>query len=182
VPRIRRWRWALPVLAAGLLAGCAEAGSPGAGPVATSAPAGGSPKPIPTPGGTSLPGTSEPATPTTDPPTPAAGVHRLGPNDSGRTVALKVGETLEIVLSGGRLSGVWTLTGWPVAAVHPEVAQGAVGKYVFRATGVGGGLITFARFRCGVQLDAPCTGRTLPDPGDSFAPGDGTFTVTVRVG
>src|ERR687890_588346 len=42
----------------------------------------------------------------------AAVVH-LGPDDNGRTVTLAVGDRLQVILSGGRLSGDWAAASDP---------------------------------------------------------------------
>ena len=38
-----------------------------------------------------------------------AAVVRLGPADNGTAVTLAVGDRLEVILSGGRLSGDWAM-------------------------------------------------------------------------
>jgi hypothetical protein len=191
--RRRGARWlagASGVTAAALLAaGCTGgSGSSAAGSSGTT-----------TPPGTSATPSSPPATPppsltptdtggTSPGPTQtrpgSPGVYRLGPGDSGKQVALKVGDRLEITLAGNRLTARWTLTGYPRDALRVELREATFGRFVFVARAAGAGNITFVRAICGRPPDRPCIDRPIPiDSTPTAAPPGATrvFTVPVRV-
>jgi hypothetical protein len=130
------------------------------------------------------PGTPGPA-PTVTPATPGSpAIYRLGPRDTGKQVVLEVGDRLVITLAGNRVTGRWTLAGYPRAALRQDLREGSFGRFVFIAQASGAGNVMFVRAQCGVPPDRPCI--DLPEPGEpSPTPvvprAAGIFTVQVRV-
>jgi hypothetical protein len=194
----RATRWivsATAVASAGLLAaGCTASAGAGAGtgagspsqPTRPTQPAGGTAGSLtlPPPSGPPATGTSPP----TGNPTPAGSgspaVYRFGPRDSGKRVVLRVGDRLEITLTGTRVGALWRLAGYPQAALRPDLRRSPLGRFDFVAQAPGSGNVMFVRARCGTPPDRPCL--DLPEPGDPTpAPpvprAAGTFTIQVQV-
>jgi hypothetical protein len=178
------------LLAAGCTGGTGNTGSgSAAGPSGAAGPSSGSATAPPLSTSPATPGTPAPGTgsasPSSTPARPGApAVHRRGPGDAGKQVLMRIGDRLEVTLAGNRLSGRWTLAGYPRDALRLELREATFGRFVFVARAAGAGNISFVRARCGVAPDQPCV--DLPAPGDptptTAPPGaTRTFTVPVRV-
>jgi hypothetical protein len=110
----------------------------------------------------------------------AAAVVRLGPDDNGKTVALAVGDRLQVVLSGGRLNGDWSLASYPHPALAPDAGAMPVGGVALVAREAGSGQVVLVRVLCGPAIDPPsCPGGSGVGPGPT-SPTRWTVTVTVR--
>jgi len=95
-----------------------------------------------------------------------AAVVRLGPDDNGKTVTLAVGDRLQVILSGGRLTGDWALTSYPRPALVPDPGAMPVGGVALVAREVGSGQVVLVRVLCGPPVDPPsCPGAAASDPG-----------------
>jgi hypothetical protein len=109
-----------------------------------------------------------------------AGVVRLGPGDTGRTVTLAVGDRLQVILSGGRLAGGWALVSYPRPALAPAPGPMPIGGVALVGREAGSGQVVLVRVLCGPPVDPPsCTGGSGVGPGQT-APTRWTVTVTVR--
>jgi hypothetical protein len=110
----------------------------------------------------------------------AAAVVRLGPDDSGKTVTLAVGDRLQVILSGGRLNGGWSLVSYPRPALVPDPDAMPVGGVALVAREAGSGQVVLVRVLCGPAVDPPsCPGGSGVGPGPT-SPTRWTATVTVR--
>ncbi len=127
---------------------------------------------LPAPPGTKLP----------MPPLPTGGAfHTVGPEDAGRTVSLKVGDRLDVVLPGARLGPRWVLQSYPRTVLRADIGASTFGLFRFVAAARGGGPVIFARFGCDPRYERPCIERPPPiDPDQRSA--DETFTIRVQVG
>jgi len=106
-------------------------------------------------------------------------VVRLGPGDNGRTVALAVGDRLQVILSGGRLTGDWALASYPRPALAPDPGAMPVGGVALLARAVGSGQVVLVRVLCGPAVDPPsCPGGSGVGPGQ-ISPTRWTVTVIV---
>jgi hypothetical protein len=110
----------------------------------------------------------------------SAGVVRLGPDDNGKTVTLAVGGRLQVVLSGGRLTGDWSLVSYPRPALAPDPGTTPVGGVGLLAREAGSGQVVLVRVLCAPPIDPPsCPGGSGIGPGPT-APIRWTVTITVR--
>ena len=110
----------------------------------------------------------------------AAAVVRLGPDDSGKTVTLAVGDRLQVILSGGRLNGEWALASYPRPALAADSGAMPVGGVALVAREAGSGQVVLVRALCGPPVDPPsCPGGSGIGPGQT-SPTRWTVTVTVR--
>ena len=108
-----------------------------------------------------------------------AGVVRLGPEDNGRTVTLAVGDRLQVILSGGRLTGDWALASYPRPALATDAAA-PFGGVALVAREAGSGQVVLVRVLCGPAVDPPgCSGGSGVGPGQ-ISPTRWAVTVTVR--
>ena len=109
-----------------------------------------------------------------------AAVVRLGPPDNGTTVTLAVGDRLQVILSGGRLTGDWALASFPRPALAPETGTVPTGGVALVARAAGSGQVVLVRVLCGPAIDPPsCPGGSGVGPGPT-APTRWAVTVTVR--
>lgn len=112
------------------------------------------------------------------PSTPAGSrVVRIGGADRGRTVALRVGDRLQVTLSGALPP--WRLVEYPRAVLRLERPTLA-GRWSFLVVAGGDGPVRFARPGCAPRLGRVCPGVPPPvDPGT--AAGSAVYGVQVRV-
>jgi hypothetical protein len=109
-----------------------------------------------------------------------ATVVRLGPEGNGTAVTLAVGDRLQVVLSGGRLTGDWALASYPRPALAPDPGPVPVGGVALVAREAGSGPVVLVRVLCGPPVDPPgCPGGSGVGPGQT-GPTRWTVTVTVR--
>jgi hypothetical protein len=109
----------------------------------------------------------------------AGGVVRLGPADNGTTVTLAVGDRLQVILSGGRLTGTWALASFPRPALAPDAGDVPVGGVALVARQAGSGHVVLVRVLCGPAVDPPsCPGGSGIGPGET-SPTRWAVTVTV---
>lgn len=109
----------------------------------------------------------------------SAAVVRLGPDDNGSTVTLAVGDRLQVILSGGRLTGDWTLASYPRPALATAAAA-PFGGVALVAREAGSGQVVLVRVLCGPAVDPPaCSGGSGVGPGRT-SPTRWAVTVTVR--
>ena len=109
-----------------------------------------------------------------------AAVVRLGPADNGSTVTLAVGDRLQVILSGGRLTGDWELVSFPRPALAPEDGAAPVGGVALIARQAGSGQVVLVRVLCGPAVDPPgCSGGSGVGPGQT-SPTRWAVTVTIR--
>lgn len=107
-------------------------------------------------------------------------VVRLGPDDNGKTVILAVGDGLQVILSGGRLTGDWSLASYPRPALVPAPGGMPVGGVAFVAREVGSGQVVLVKVLCAPPVDPPsCSGGSGVGPGQT-SPTRWTVTVTIR--
>jgi hypothetical protein len=107
-------------------------------------------------------------------------VVRLGPDDSGKSVTLAVGDRLQVVLSGGRLTGDWALASYPRPLLAPAPGAIPVGGVALVAREAGSGQVVLVRVLCGPPVDPPsCAGGSGVGPGQTSLT-RWTVTVTVR--
>ena len=112
--------------------------------------------------------------------TAAATIVRLGPDDSGRTVTLAVGDRLLVALSGGRLNGSWAVTSYPRPVLTVDEPSASFGGVALVAREAGSGQVVLVRVLCGPVVDPPpCAGGSGVGPA-STAPTRWTVTVVVR--
>lgn len=110
----------------------------------------------------------------------SAAVVRLGPGDNGRTVTLAVGDRLQVILSGGRLTGDWALVSYPRPALAPDAGAVPFGGVALVAREAGSGQVVLVRVLCGPAVDPPgCSGGSGVGPGQT-SPTRWAVTVTVR--
>jgi hypothetical protein len=110
----------------------------------------------------------------------AAAVVRLGPDDSGKTVVLAVGDRLQVILSGGRLTGGWALASYPRPTLAPGPGAVPVGGVGLVAREAGSGQVVLVRVLCGPPVDPPtCPGGSGVGPGQT-SPTRWTVMVTVH--
>jgi hypothetical protein len=110
----------------------------------------------------------------------AGAVVRLGPADNGTTVTLAVGDRLQVILSGGRLTGDWALASYPRPALAADAGAVPIGGVTLVARQAGSGQVVLVRVLCGPAVDPPsCPGGSGVGPGPT-APTRWTVTVTVR--
>ena len=106
-------------------------------------------------------------------------VVRLGPADTGTTVTLAVGDRLQVILSGGRLTGDWALASFPRPALAPDTGAVPVGGVVLVARQAGSGQVVLVRVLCGPAVDPPsCRGGSGVGPAPTSAT---RWAVTVTV-
>jgi len=74
-----------------------------------------------------------------------AAVVRLGLDDNGKTVTLAVGDRLQVILSGGRLTGDWALASYPRPVLAPDPAAMPVGGVALLAREAGSGQVVLVR-------------------------------------
>jgi hypothetical protein len=111
---------------------------------------------------------------------PTGAILRLGPDDSGRTVTLAVGDRLRVTLTGGRLAGTWALASYPRPALALDTRAVPVGGAAFIARQAGSGQVVLVRPLCGPIVDPPsCSGGAGVGPAET-APTRWAVTVTVR--
>jgi hypothetical protein len=109
-----------------------------------------------------------------------AAVVRLGPADNGTAVTLAVGDRLEVILSGGRLSGDWALASFPRPALAPDAGAVPVGGVALVAHAAGSGQVVLVRVLCGPAADPPsCPGGSGVGPAPT-GPTRWAVMVTVR--
>ena len=109
-----------------------------------------------------------------------AAVVRLGLDDNGKTVTLAVGDRLQVILSGGRLTGDWALASYPRPVLAPDPAAMPVGGVALLAREAGSGPVVLVRVLCAPPVDPPsCPGGSGVGPGPT-APTRWTITVAVR--
>jgi hypothetical protein len=109
-----------------------------------------------------------------------AAVVRLGPDDNGRAVTLAVGDRLQVILSGGRLTGDWALASYPRPALALDAGDVPFGGVALVARQAGSGQVVLVRVLCGPAVDPPtCSGGSGVGPGQT-APTRWVVTVTVR--
>jgi hypothetical protein len=107
-------------------------------------------------------------------------VVRLGPDDNGKIVTLAVGDRLQVILSGGRLTGDWALTSYPRPVLAPDPAAMPVGGVALLAREAGSGRVVLVRVLCTPPVDPPsCPGGSGVGPAPT-SPTRWTVTVTVR--
>ena len=110
----------------------------------------------------------------------SAAVVRLGPDDNGSTVTLAVGDRLQVILSGGRLTGDWALTSYPRPALAADPGADPFGGVALVAREAGSGQVVLVRVLCGPAVDPPaCSGGSGVGPGRT-SPTRWAVTVTVR--
>jgi hypothetical protein len=110
----------------------------------------------------------------------AAAVVRLGPADNGTTVTLAVGDRLQVILSGGRLTGNWALASFPRPALASDAGAAPFGGVALVAREAGSGQVVLVRVLCGPAVDPPsCPGGSGVGPGQT-TPTRWAVTVTVR--
>jgi hypothetical protein len=110
----------------------------------------------------------------------AGAVVRLGPDDNGMTVTLAVGDRLQVILSGGRLTGNWALASYPRPALAADVGAVPIGGVTLVARQAGSGQVVLVRVLCGPAVDPPsCPGGSGVGPGQT-SPTRWAVTVTVR--
>jgi hypothetical protein len=113
-------------------------------------------------------------------PAPTGVVLRLGPDDNGKTVTLAVGDRLQVILSGGRLTGSWALASEPRSVLAPDSRAVPLGGVAFVAREAGSGQVVLVRVLCGPVVDPPgCPGGSGVGPGET-APTRWAITVVVR--
>lgn len=109
-----------------------------------------------------------------------AAVVRLGPDDNGKIVTLAVGDRLQVILSGGRLTGDWALTSYPRLVLVPDPAAMPVGGVALVAREAGSGHVVLVRVLCAPAVDPPsCSGGSGVGPAPT-SPTRWTVTITVR--
>jgi hypothetical protein len=109
-----------------------------------------------------------------------AAVVRLGPADNGKAVTLVVGDRLQVILSGGRLTGDWALVSFPRPALASDAGGAPFGGVALVAREAGSGQVVLVRVLCGPAVDPPgCSGGSGVGPGQT-SPTRWTVTVTVR--
>ena len=91
-------------------------------------------------------------------------MHRLGPLDSGSTIAMRVGDRLEITLSREPSPDPWTLVRYPRNTLRAEPREPTSGRFTFVATGPGTGTVALSRSPCSPTMDRPCIVRQAPGP------------------
>jgi hypothetical protein len=112
----------------------------------------------------------------------SAAVLTLGPPDNGRAVTLAVGDRMQVILSGGRLTGDWALVSYPRPALAPDPGAAPVGGVALVAREAGSGQVVLVRVLCGPAIDPPsCPGGSGVGPGRTV-PTRWAVTVTVRRG
>jgi hypothetical protein len=110
----------------------------------------------------------------------SAAVVRLGPADSGRTVTVAVGDRMQVILSGGRLTGDWALASFPRPALAQDAGGAPFGGVALVARQPGSGQVVLVRVLCGPAVDPPsCPGSSGVGPGQT-SPTRWAVTVTVR--
>jgi hypothetical protein len=108
-----------------------------------------------------------------------AAVVRLGPDDNGKAVTLAVGDRLQVILSGGRLTGDWALASFPRPALAADPGAAPFGGVALVARQAGSGQVVLVRVLCGPAVDPPgCSGGSGVGPGQT-SPTRWTVTVTV---
>ena len=169
-------------VACGAGSGSAAAGGSAAAP-STTAPDSGAPAPATGLSPTTSPGSGGAGGATASPTPQRSGgpvLVQLTARDAGKAVALRVGDRLEVILGGTRLTGLWTLSGYP-RALRPDLRQASFGRFVFVAVAPGSGPVTFVRSDCG-SYGRPCLDRPEPVDPTATAPSPArTFTIQVRV-
>jgi hypothetical protein len=109
-----------------------------------------------------------------------AALVRLGPDDNGTAVTLAVGDRLQVILSGGRLTGNWALASFPRPALAADPGAAPVGGVALVARAAGSGQVVLVRVLCGPAVDLPsCPGGSGVGPGPT-TPTRWAVTVTVR--
>jgi hypothetical protein len=109
-----------------------------------------------------------------------AAVVRLGPADNGKAVTLAVGDRLQVILSGGRLTGDWALASFPRPALASEAGAVPFGGVELVAREAGAGQVVLVRVLCGPAVDPPgCSGGSGVGPGQTSST-RWVATVTVR--
>jgi hypothetical protein len=107
-------------------------------------------------------------------------VRTLGPADDGRTVTLAVGDRIQVILSGGRLTGDWALVSYPRPTLAPAPGSVPFGGVALVARAAGSGPVVLVRVLCGPAVDPPsCPGGSGVGPGRA-SPTRWSVTVTVR--
>ena len=109
-----------------------------------------------------------------------AAVVRLGLADNGKTVTLAVGDRLQVILSGGRLTGDWALASYPRPALAADAGAAPFGGVALVAREAGSGQVVLVRVLCGPPVDPPgCSGGSGVGPGQT-SPTRWAVTVTFR--
>jgi hypothetical protein len=194
-PRRRHARAAggglLVLMVAGSLAACTGTGGTPAAGSASTTPSGSPATPAPTgppaatltptnPGG--APGTTVTPAPTTGP--PGGALYLIGPRDAGRTVEMKVGDRLQVTLTGSRLLPGWALMSYPRAILRLDLRRAAIGQYRFVATAAGQGRVIFVQSGCGGVYERPCVDQltgAVPTAPVPPVPETRLFVLNVRI-